>query len=56
MTALRDALLGTTNSHKRWSTLKTALSSMDVTVPSLLRPDESLTHCPKEKAALSDDV
>ena len=25
-------------------------------VPSILRPDGSLAHCPKEKAALFDDV
>ena len=48
--------MGTTNSHKWWSTLKTALFGVDVTVPPLLRPDGSLTHCPKEKAALFADV
>ena len=42
----------TTNSHSWWSTLKTALFGVDVAAPLLLRPDGSLTHCSKEKAAL----
>ena len=49
---VRDTLIGTTNSHKWWFTLKTALFGVDVAVPPLLRPDGSLAHCPKEKAAL----
>ena len=53
---VRDTLIGTTNSHKWWSTLKTALFGVDVAVPPLLRPDGSLTHCLKEKAALFADV
>ena len=53
---VRDTLIGTTNSHKWGSTLKTALFGVDVAVPPLLRPDGSLTHCPKEKAALFADV
>ena len=53
---VRDTLIGTTNSHKWWSTLKTALFGVDVAVPPLLRPNGSLTHCPKEKAALLADV
>ena len=53
---VRDTLIGITNSHKWWSTLKTALFGVDVAVPPLLRPDGSLTHCPKEKAALFADV
>ena len=36
--------------------MKTALFGGDVAVPPLLRPDGSLTHCPKEKAALFADV
>ena len=36
--------------------MKTALFGMDVAVPPLLRPNGSLTHCPKEKAALFADV
>ena len=53
---VRDTLIGTTNSHKWWSTLKTALFGVDVAVPPILRPDGSLAHCPKEKAALFADV
>ena len=49
---VRDTLIGTTNSHKWWSTLKTALLGVDVAAPPLLRPNGSLTHCPKEKADL----
>ena len=44
--SVRDTLIGTTNSHKWWSTLKTALFGVDVAVPPLLRPVGSLTHCP----------
>ena len=53
---VKDTLIGTTNSHKWWSTLKTALFGVDVAVPPLLRPDGSLAHCPKGKAALFADV
>ena len=53
---VRDTLMGTTNSHKWWSTLKTALFHVDVAVPSLLKPDGPLTLCPKEKATLFADV
>ena len=53
---VRDTLIGTTNSHKWWSTLKTALFGVDVVVPPILRPDGSLVHYPKEKAALFADV
>ena len=48
----RDTIIGMTNSHKWQSTLKTALFGVDVAVPPILRPDGSLAHCPKEKAAL----
>ena len=34
---VRGTLIGTTNSHKWWSTLKTALFGVDVAVPPLLR-------------------
>ena len=54
--SVRDTLTGTTNFHKWWSTLKTAFFGMDVAVPPLLRPNGSVTHCPKEKAALFADV
>ena len=53
---VRDTLIGTTNSHKWWPTLKTDLFGVDVAVPPLLRPDGSLTHCPKEKTDLFADV
>ena len=53
---VRDTLIGTTNSHYWWSTLKTALFGVDVAVPPLLRPDTSLSYCPKEKVALFADV
>ena len=53
---VRDLLIGTTNSHKWWSTLKTALFGVDVAVPPLLRLDGSLSYCRKEKAALFADV
>ena len=53
---VRDTLIGTTNSHKWWSIMKTALFDVDVAVPPLLRPDGFLTHCPKEKATLFVDV
>ena len=53
---VRDTIIGTTNSHKWWSTLKTALFGVDVAVPPLFRPDGSLTHCPKETTALFADV
>ena len=53
---MRDTLIGATNSHKWWSTLKTALFGVDVTVPLLLRHDGSRIYCLKEKAALFDDV
>ena len=36
--------------------MKTAIFGVDVAVPHLLRPDGSLTHYPKEKAALFTDV
>ena len=53
---VRDTFIGTTNSHKWWSTLKTVLFREDVAVPPLLRPVGSVTHCPKEKAAIFADV
>ena len=38
------------------STLKLSLFGVDVTVPSLLGPDRSLTHSPKEESTLIADV
>ena len=48
--------IGTTTTYKWWSTLKTALFGMDVAVAPFLRPNGSLTHCPKEKVVLFADV
>ena len=36
--------------------MKTALFGVDVAVQPLLRPDGSLAHCPKKKAAIFADV
>ena len=36
-------------SHKWWSTFKTAFFGVNTTVPPFLKPDGSLTHCPKDK-------
>ena len=54
--SLKDNLLGATQSNKWWSTLKSALFGVDMTIPALLKPDGSLTHDPKEKATLFADV
>ena len=54
--ATKETLSGTTQPHKYWATLKSALFGMDSSVPPLLRPDGSLTHCPKEMATLLADV
>lgn len=53
---IKETLSGTTQEHKWWSTLKSALFGVDATVPPLLKPDGSVTHCPKEKATLLADV
>ena len=53
---LKDTLLGATQSHKWWSTLKSALFGNDDGIPPLLKPDGSLTHCPREKATLFSNV
>ena len=55
-TGIKDTLLGATQSHKWWSTLKAALFGVDDGMPPLLKPDGSLTHCPKEKSALFANV
>ena len=46
----------TSNSHKCWATFKSALFGVDTTVPPLLKPDGSLTHCPKDKSTLFGNV
>ena len=49
---IKETLLGSTQPHQWWSTLKSALFGVDDGMPPLLKPDGSLTHCPKEKATL----
>ena len=53
---IKETLLGATQPHKWWSTLKTALFGVDDGMPPLLKLDGSLTHCPKEKATLFANV
>ena len=48
----KEKLLGATQPHKWWFTLKSALFGVDDGMPPLLKPDGFLTHCPKEKATL----
>ena len=43
-------------SHKYWCTLKDAILYVQVSVPSFFLLDSSLTHCPREKAAIFVDV
>ena len=52
----RGTLRGTANSHKFWTTLKSALFGNDSSMPPLVKPDGSITHSPKEKAILLADV
>ena len=53
---IKETLLGATQPHKWWSTLKSALFGVDDGMPPLLKPDGSLTHCPKEKGTLFANV
>ena len=53
---IRENLLGVVNPHKWWSTFKSALFGVDQTGPPLLKPDGTLAHNPREKAALFADV
>ena len=53
---IKETLLGATQPHKWWSTLKSALFGVDDGMPPLLKPDGSLTHCSKEKATLLANV
>ena len=53
---IKDTLLGALQSHKWWSTLKSALFGIDDGMPPLLKPDGSLAHSPKEKSELLADV
>ena len=54
--ATKETLSGTTQEHRYWKILKSALFGMDSSIPPLLRPNGSLTHCPKEMATLLADV
>ena len=54
--ATKVTLSNTTQSHKYWATLKSALFGMDSSIPPLLRPNGSLAHCPREMATLLADV
>ena len=54
--SVKDTLLGTSQQHKWWSVFKSALFGFDMSVPPLFKPDGSLSHCPREKAALFADV
>ena len=53
---IKETLRGSTQPHKWWSTLKSALFGSESSVPALLKPSGSVTHCPKEKAVLLADV
>ena len=53
---VKETLGNATQSHKWWSTLKSALFGIDDGMPPLLKPDGSLTHCPREKTALFANV
>ena len=53
---IKETLLGATQPHKWWSTLKSALFGVDDDMPPIFKPDGSLTHCPKEKATLLANV
>ena len=48
--------MGITQSHKWWSTLKSALFGNKDGMPPILKPDGSLTHCPREKSVLFSNV
>ena len=53
--AIKETLRGTSQPHKWWSSLKSALFGVESSIPALLRQDGSVTHCPKEKAVLLAD-
>ena len=55
-TVIKDTLLGATQSYKWWSTFKSALFGNGDGMPPLLKPDGTLTHCPREKSALFANV
>ena len=53
---IKETLENASQSHKWWSTLKSALFGIDDGIPPLLKPDGSLVHCPKEKTTLFANV
>ena len=53
---IKETLRESMQAHKWWSTLKSALFGNESSVPALLKPSGSVTHCPKEKAVLLADV
>ena len=53
---IKETLGGTTQPHKWWATLKSALFGIDSSVPPLLKPDGAVTHCPEAKATLLADM
>ena len=53
---IKDTLRSSTQPHKWWSTLKSALFGNESSLPALLIPDGSVTFCPKEKAVLLANV
>ena len=44
--SVKETFLGNSHFHKWWSTLKSALFSVDAPIPPLLKLDGSLTHFP----------
>ena len=42
--------------HKWWTTLKSALFGVDLSVPPLVKSDGCIAHSPVEKATLFADV
>ena len=53
---VKETLENATQSHKWWSTLKSALFGVDDGIPPLFKSDGTLTHCPKEKSTLFANV
>ena len=53
---VKETLENATQSHKWWSTLKSALFGIDDGMPPLLKEDGTLTQCPKEKSTLFANV
>ena len=47
---------GSDQPYKWWTTLKSALFGVDLSVPPSVKPDGCITHSPLEKATLFADV